>query len=170
MHHFNYLQKSSFLRSSPIHLGYRGDDEQDPRMHQTVTFESCIFEDMTFYQNADATEQEDVAALINATFSSNTVVVKDCIFRHNRGRGRVRNALVVPCYSAFFLLAPLSFPFRPFRVSSRRLVPRFTSKTVVFTTMNCTVLAVPCFLRGNAPSRPVSRVRATMLTMRRVAV
>lgn len=141
-------------------------------MHQTVTFESCIFEDITFYQDADATEQEDVAALINATYSSNTVVVKDCIFRRNRGRGRVRSKLVEPNFSAFFLFAPSSCPlsFRPFRVSLRRLGPRFTLKTVASTTMNCTVLAVPCFLGGNAPSRPVSRVRATVLTMRRDAV
>lgn len=79
----------------PIYIGYE-DDGLDPPIRQTVTFESCVFDDMAFGQDfladnalGDTTAKlsyadslTDFATMIVATHPSNTVIVRDCVFQN----------------------------------------------------------------------------------------
>lgn len=100
------MQKSH-RGSIPIFIGY-DDLWKDPNIRQTVTFESCLFEDMDlgstfapkdqYWETAFSKLSEhyhEFASLIVATHASNTVVLRDCTFRV--GNENVKTAVRVFC-------------------------------------------------------------------------
>jgi hypothetical protein len=84
-HPFFRLQRSSSL--TPIIVNFQGH-ESDPSIRQRVTFDSCLFEDITY--GALPSNEYDVAAIIVATTPQNTVVLQRCSFRDVTVNGQVR--------------------------------------------------------------------------------
>lgn len=93
----------------PMLIGYE-NDWKDPNIRQTVTFESCLFEDLDFGSKfiPDSAVLDDklrfnygrnyseFSVMILATDPSNTVILRDCTFRNgNDNVGRAVRALLV---------------------------------------------------------------------------
>lgn len=74
--------------STPIIIDYQpAVRDTDLTIRQTVTFESCVFEDMEYGRNEvqfrAANLPSDTATLVLATHPWNTVIFRDCVFRNN---------------------------------------------------------------------------------------
>lgn len=74
-----------------------------PNLHQTVTFENCVFENMAFgapvdlHDDADYIKPSylDFATLFLVTHAENTIVIRNSVFRNNRVAGKVRGCTAV---------------------------------------------------------------------------
>lgn len=92
---FSTLQQFTNSRT-PIVVDFRGVP-WDSSLRQTVRFESCIFESLTYSPHNLRLDNDytSAAAVILATGPANTVIVSDSVFRGNTVQGSVSTQNVV---------------------------------------------------------------------------
>ena len=90
------MQKFTASRT-PIVVDFRGAPG-DPSLRQTIRFESCIFENLTYTPHNLRLDNEytSAAAVILATSPANTVIVSDSVFRGNAVQGSVSIGNEIP--------------------------------------------------------------------------
>lgn len=96
----------------------------DPPVRQTITFESCIFEDLPHGENQILFQgnYRDFSTFIRATLPANSVVIRDSVFRNiNQQEGGVSGILACGRVFAMVLWLDTNVCLYPFF----SVVPRF---------------------------------------------
>ena len=80
------MQRAILIDTSIV-IDYKGDPNE-PTRRQTVTFDGCLFEDLSFGEQVVGFEGtydefEALSPLVQAHSDANTVILRDSVFRNN---------------------------------------------------------------------------------------